>query len=73
VLRFEIGRDETALLDARWTLLEGGAERHLAGGRERLTARPAEADSFDARAAALAATVVALGEAIAAAIDTAPR
>jgi uncharacterized lipoprotein YmbA len=71
VVRFEIGTDDQALLDARWTLLQGAEERFAAAGRERLTAAPASPESFDARAAALAATVVALAEPIAAAIDAA--
>ena len=72
VLRFEIGTDNRALLDARWTLLEGPAERFVAAGRERLTATPADPASFDAKAAALAQTLVQLADAIADAI-AAPR
>ena len=71
VLRFEIGADDSALLDARWTLLEGPAERFAAAGRERLTARPADPASFDAKAASLALTLVQLADAMAVAIDAA--
>jgi uncharacterized lipoprotein YmbA len=69
VLRFEIGADGQALLDARWTLLGGPDERFEASGRERLTANPSEPDSFDARVAALAATLVDLADIIAGTID----
>lgn len=69
VLRFEIGTDESALLDARWTLLRGPDEAFEATGRERLTAMPDAPTSFDARAAALAATLIELAGRIAMAID----
>ncbi len=69
VLRFEIETDGTALLDARWTLLEGPDDSFATAGRERLTAAPADPASFDARAAALAATLVELAGAIADAIE----
>lgn len=72
VLRFEIGADERALLDARWTVLRGAGEVFAETGRERLTVLPDDPASFDARAAALAATLVALAERLAAAIDQAP-
>lgn len=70
VLRFEIDENAEALLDARWTLLEGPEERFAATGRERLTARPDPPASFDAKAAALASTVSRLAGKIAAAIET---
>jgi uncharacterized lipoprotein YmbA len=69
VLRFETGADGTALLDARWTLLEGPNDDFATAGRERLTATPTDPASFDARAAALAATLVDLAGAIADAIE----
>lgn len=69
VLRFETGADGTALLDARWTLLEGPNDSFSTAGRERLTATPTDPASFDARAAALAATLVELAGAIADAIE----
>jgi uncharacterized protein len=69
VLRFEIGTDQRALLDARWTLLRGPDELFEATGRERLTALPDDLAAFDARAAALAATLVQLAQQIAGAID----
>ena len=69
VLRFEIGTDGEALLDARWTLLAGADERFEAAGREGLTAVPSIPDSFDARVAALSATLVDLADSIAAAIE----
>jgi uncharacterized lipoprotein YmbA len=72
VLRFETGADGTALLDARWTLLEGPNDDFATAGRERLTATPTDPASFDARAAALAATLVDLAGAIADAIEALP-
>jgi uncharacterized lipoprotein YmbA len=69
VLRFEIGATGEALLDARWTLLGGPEEAFAAAGRERLTAMPVAADSFDARVEALSATLVELAGDIAAAIE----
>lgn len=69
VLRFEIATDGQALLDARWTLLGGSDEAFVAAGRERLTAMPATPDSFDARVAALSATLVELAGDIATAIQ----
>ena len=69
VLRFEIGVDGEALLDARWTLLAGPDEHFVAAGRERLTAAPSIANSFDARVAALSATLVELAGSVAAAIE----
>ena len=69
VLRFEIGTDGRAMLDARWTLLAGPDESFAAAGRERLTAAPSNPDSFDARVAALSATLVDLAASVAAAID----
>jgi uncharacterized lipoprotein YmbA len=69
VLRFEIGADDRALLDARWTLLSGPAERFETAGREWLTAVPSDPASFDARAAALAATLVELAARIGMAIE----
>jgi uncharacterized lipoprotein YmbA len=72
VLRFEIGADGRALLDARWTVLAGPSEAFATAGRERLTASPAaSAESFDARAAALARTLVDLAGRIADAIAAA--
>ena len=72
VLRFEIDTGGRALLDARWSLLQGPGEVFAEIGREHLTALPDAPASFDARAAALAATLAALAERIAAAIDRAP-
>jgi uncharacterized lipoprotein YmbA len=69
VLRFEIGTDGQALLDARWTLLGGPTERFETAGRAWLTAAPTDPASFDARAAALAATLVELADRIALAIE----
>lgn len=69
VLRFEIGTDNQAMVDARWTLLAGPEERFAAAGRERLTATPAIAESFDARVEALSATLDELAAGIAAAIE----
>ena len=71
VLRFEIGSDDYALLDARWTLLEGPAEQFVTAGRERLTVMPTDPASFDAKAAALAQTLVELAAMVATAIDAA--
>ena len=70
VLRFEIATDNQAMLDARWTLLGGPGEEFVAAGRERLTAAPALADLYDARVAALSATLVELAGSIATAIET---
>ena len=69
VLHFEIDTEDRALLDARWTLLEGPGETFAATGRERLTAQPDPSNAFDARAAALAATLTSLAQVIAAAIE----
>ncbi len=69
VVRFEVDADGEALLDARWTLLAGTDEQFAAAGRERLTATPGIAKSFDARVEALAATLVELAGSIAAAIE----
>ncbi len=71
VLRFEIGADGLALLDARWSLLRGPADAFATAGRERLSASPAADSSFDARAAALARTLVELAGRIADAIAAA--
>jgi uncharacterized lipoprotein YmbA len=71
VLRLEIGVDGRALVDARWTLLQGADERFAAAGREWLTTTPTDPDSFDSRAAALAEALVALAEQIAGAIEAA--
>ncbi|MEZ5858074.1 MAG: ABC-type transport auxiliary lipoprotein family protein [Geminicoccaceae bacterium] len=61
VLRFETGADGTALLDARWTLLEGRTTSLATAGRERLDRHTHRPRPSDARAAAPAATPVDLG------------
>jgi uncharacterized lipoprotein YmbA len=71
VLRFEIGVDGGALVDARWTLLQGADERFATAGRAWLTVTPTDPDSFDSRAAALAEALVALADEIATAIEAA--
>jgi len=71
IVRFEIGMDNRALLDARWTLLEGGEEQIVATGREWIERMPLETDSFDARAQALSATLIDLAARIASAIEAA--
>ena len=69
VLRFEIEKDNSAMLDARWTLFGGPEDEFVASGRERLTSIPRVADSYDARVAALSRTLVELAGSIADAID----
>ena len=71
VIRFEIDADNNALLDARWTLLQGSQEAVAAQGREWITRMPKEAESFDARAQALTATLIALADRIGASIESA--
>lgn len=70
VIRFEIGTDNNALLDARWTLLKGGKETVAASGREWITQSPNDGETFDARAQALTASLIELADRIGIAIES---